>query len=90
MYNMKIKGATTVLNKERIFLGLTMKELLIFIERNPYAFPNKTILASFLSEDISFQFPRTTISSTLAKINLLFKRQREKYIKNETLFRLIM
>ena len=34
---MKIKGATTVLNKERIFLGLTMKELLVFIERNPYA-----------------------------------------------------
>ena len=45
MYNMKIKGATTVLNKERIFLGLTMKELLIFIERNPYAFSSKTILA---------------------------------------------
>jgi len=45
MYNMKIKGATTVLNKERIFLGLTMKELLIFIRRNPYAFTDKTILA---------------------------------------------
>jgi len=45
MYNMKIKGATTVLNKERVFLGLTMKELLIFIQRNPYAFPSKTILA---------------------------------------------
>jgi len=45
MYNMKIKGATTVLNKERIFLGLTMKELLIFIQRNPHAFSNKTILA---------------------------------------------
>ena len=43
MYNMKIKGATTVLNKERIFLGLTMKELLIFIERNPYAFPEQTL-----------------------------------------------
>ena len=45
MYNMKIKGATSVLDKERIFLGLTMKELLIFVERNPYAFSNKTILA---------------------------------------------
>jgi len=45
MYNMKLKGATTVLNKERVFLGLTMKELLIFIQRNPYAFPSKTILA---------------------------------------------
>ena len=42
---MKIKGATTILNKERIFLGLTMKELLIFIQRNPYAFSNKTLLA---------------------------------------------
>ena len=45
MHNMKLKGATTVLNKERVFLGLTMKELLIFIQRNPYAFPEKTILA---------------------------------------------
>ena len=45
MHNMKIKGATTVLNKECTFLGLTMKELLIFIQRNPYAFPDKTILA---------------------------------------------
>ena len=45
MHNMKLKGATTVLNKERVVLGLTMKELLIFIQRNPYAFPSKTILA---------------------------------------------
>lgn len=42
---MKYKGATTHLEKERKFLGLTWKELLIFIERNPYAFPNKTIEA---------------------------------------------
>ena len=45
MYGMKLKGATTILNKECTFLGLTMKELLIFIQRNPYAFPDKTILA---------------------------------------------
>tara|TARA_B110000971_G_C19840099_1_gene422119 strand:+ start:47 stop:220 length:174 start_codon:yes stop_codon:yes gene_type:complete len=40
---MKIKGATTVLNKEREFLGLTWEELLVLIQRNPYAFPNKVI-----------------------------------------------
>ncbi len=45
MHNMKLKGATTVLNKECAFLGLTMKELLIFIQRNPYAFPDRTIQA---------------------------------------------
>lgn len=43
--NMKLKGATTVLNKERVFMGLTMKELMTFIQRNPYAFSDKTILA---------------------------------------------
>jgi|TARA_Y100000389_G_scaffold162123_1_gene164799 hypothetical protein len=42
---MKIKGATTVLNKECTFLGMTLSELLIFIERNPYAFSYKTIEA---------------------------------------------
>ena len=38
---MKIKGATTILKKEAEFLGLTMEELKIMVERNPYAFPNK-------------------------------------------------
>ena len=38
MHNMKLKGATTVLNKERVFLGLTMKELLTFIQRKPVCF----------------------------------------------------
>ena len=42
---MKIKGATTILKKEAEFLGLTMKELKIMVERNPYAFPNKVIEA---------------------------------------------
>ena len=40
---MKINGATTVLNKEREFLGLTWEELMVLIQRNPYAFPNKVI-----------------------------------------------
>lgn len=40
---MKIKGAFTVLKKECEFLGLTFEELLIFIERNPYAVKNSTI-----------------------------------------------
>ena len=40
---MKIKGATTILKKEAEFLGLTMEELKIMVERNPYAFPNKVI-----------------------------------------------
>ena len=42
---MKIKGATTILKKEAEFLGLTMEELKIMVERNPYAFPNKVIEA---------------------------------------------
>ena len=40
---MGIKRATTVLNKEREFLGLTWVELMVFIQRNPYAFPNRVI-----------------------------------------------
>ena len=42
---MGIKRATTVLNKEREFLGLTWDELMVFIQRNPYAFPNRVIEA---------------------------------------------
>ena len=42
---MTIRGATTVLKRECDFLGLIMKELLIFIQRNPYAFSNRTIEA---------------------------------------------
>ena len=40
---MKIQGATTILKKEAEFLGLTMEELKIMVQRNPYAFPNKVI-----------------------------------------------
>ena len=40
---MGLKGATTVLKKQCEFLGLTWDELMVFIERNPYAMNNKTI-----------------------------------------------
>mgnify|MGYP000031006970 CR=1 len=43
--DMRIKGATTVLNKECEFLGLTWDQLMIFIQRNPYAMPIKVIEA---------------------------------------------
>ena len=42
---MGLQGALTVLKKDCKFLGLTMKELLVFIERNPYAQNNSTIEA---------------------------------------------
>ena len=42
---MGIKGAMTVLKKQMEFLGLTFDELLIFIERNPYAQNDATIQA---------------------------------------------
>ena len=40
---MKIKGATTVLNKECEFLGLSWDQLMQFIERNPLAMPIKVL-----------------------------------------------
>ncbi len=42
---MGIKGAMTILKKECLFLGLTMKELLIFIDRYPGGQNNSTIEA---------------------------------------------
>jgi len=42
---MKIKGATTKLKKEAKFLGMTFVEVMTFIERNPYAVPNRVIEA---------------------------------------------
>ena len=42
---MKIKGAITKLKNEMEFLGMSLEELLIFIERNPYAVKNSTIEA---------------------------------------------
>ncbi len=40
---MRIEGAMTVLRKEAEFLGMTMDELFVFIERNPYAVKCSTI-----------------------------------------------
>lgn len=42
---MKIKGAMTILKKQMEFFGLTFDELLIFIEKNPYAQNESTIQA---------------------------------------------
>jgi hypothetical protein len=42
---MGIKGAITVLKKEAEFLGMTFEEVLVFIERNPYATTNKALMA---------------------------------------------
>jgi len=42
---MQIKGATTVLNKQCEFLGLTWDQLMMFIERNPYAVTDSVIRA---------------------------------------------
>ena len=40
---MKLKTAITKLRKEAEFLGMTFDEVLIFIERNPFAVKNSTI-----------------------------------------------
>lgn len=40
---MRLKGALTVLRKEAEFLGMTLQEVLAFIERSPLAFPNGVI-----------------------------------------------
>ena len=50
--DMRIKGATTVLNKECEFLGLTWDQLMIFIQRNPYAMPIKVIEAYKVYNDL--------------------------------------
>ncbi len=42
---MKIKGATTVLNKHCEFLGLSWDQMMQFIERNPLAMPIKVLEA---------------------------------------------
>ena len=43
---MGLRGATSILKRECLFLGLTMRELLLFIELNPYAFSNKSVRAA--------------------------------------------
>jgi len=42
---MRIKGAMTILNKECKFLGMTMKELIDFIDNTPMAVSYKTLEA---------------------------------------------
>jgi hypothetical protein len=42
---MGIKRATTVLNDQCYFLGLTWDELMLFIQRSPYAQSNSVIEA---------------------------------------------
>lgn len=42
---MRLKGALTVLRKEAEFLGMTFDEVMIFIQRNPYAVPQRVIQA---------------------------------------------
>jgi hypothetical protein len=42
---MKIKGAMTVLRKEAEFLGMTVEEVIAFIDRSPLAFPVKVLQA---------------------------------------------
>ena len=57
---MQMIGAMTVLGKEMRSLGLSQKELLIFIQRNPYAFSRKVIEAftvyvkDLTANDVSF------------------------------------
>lgn len=40
---MRLKGALTVLRKQADFFGMTLEEVIAFIERSPLAFPNSTI-----------------------------------------------
>ena len=42
---MKIKGAMTILKKEAKFLGMTIEEVIKFIDEKPLSFPHKTIVA---------------------------------------------
>lgn len=42
---MKLQTAINVLNKEADFLGMTFAEVLVFIQRNPYAATMRSIKA---------------------------------------------
>jgi hypothetical protein len=42
---MRLKGALSVLRRDCEFFGMTLDELVTFIERNPYAMKNSTIQA---------------------------------------------
>ena len=57
---MKIDTAFLVLKKEMEFLGLTWEELCIFIQRNPYAQPQRTIKAF---EVFKSQYPEQIVEA---------------------------
>jgi len=42
---MLIKGAMTILTKEAKFLGMTIEEVVDFIDRSPMSFPVKVVQA---------------------------------------------
>ena len=42
---MKLETATKILKKDADFMGITFEQILIFIERNPYAVPHSVIEA---------------------------------------------
>lgn len=42
---MRLKGATTILNKEAEFLNMKFSDLLAFIERSPLSFPKNVVEA---------------------------------------------
>ena len=42
---MKLETATKILEKDAEFMGITFEQILIFIERNPYAVPQCVIEA---------------------------------------------
>ena len=42
---MGIKGATSELKRQAEFLGMTFDQVCAFIENNPYANPNRAVMA---------------------------------------------
>jgi len=40
---MKLSTAIKILEKDALFMGITFDQLLTFVERNPYAVPQKVI-----------------------------------------------
>jgi len=42
---MKIQTAIQVLDKDAAFMGITFEQILIFVERNPYAVPQRVLEA---------------------------------------------
>ena len=42
---MKIQTAIQILEKDAEFMGITFEQILIFVERNPYAVPQRVLEA---------------------------------------------